>query len=129
MRLRTADGVFRAERGFSIGALASVPQVKAAAMAAENGSETAAVEPTVGSAMQWSAIGIEVAGVAIIVVGAAAATIAFLKGGLVATGWSAAFPAVGPTWDARCWLAWSFSWRLTSSAPSQPRPRFELWPR
>jgi uncharacterized membrane protein len=45
----------------------------------------------IDAALHWIATGIEVTGVAIIVVGAAAATMLFLYGGLVTIGWSDAF--------------------------------------
>jgi uncharacterized membrane protein len=46
---------------------------------------------TIDHILEWIATGIEVAGVAIIVIGAAAATVVFLYGGLVTVGWPAAF--------------------------------------
>jgi uncharacterized membrane protein len=46
---------------------------------------------TIDAAMHWIATGIEVVGVAVIVVGAVAATLVFLYGGLVTVGWPAAF--------------------------------------
>jgi len=46
---------------------------------------------TIDHILEWIATGIEVTGVAIIVIGAAAATVVFLYGGLVTVGWPAAF--------------------------------------
>jgi len=43
------------------------------------------------SALEWVSTGIEVAGVGIILVGAIAATIVFLHGGLLTVGWPAAY--------------------------------------
>lgn len=41
--------------------------------------------------LQWTATGIEVTGVAVMVIGAVAATVLFLHGGLVTVGWPVAF--------------------------------------
>jgi uncharacterized membrane protein len=53
--------------------------------------ETLAMRETIDHVLEWIATGIEVTGVAIIVVGAVAATLVFLYGGLVTVGWPAAF--------------------------------------
>ena len=61
--------------------------------------ETASESPTRGSpprevikpALEWISTGIEVAGVGIILVGAIAATVIFLHGGLLTVGWPAAY--------------------------------------
>ncbi len=53
--------------------------------------ETLAMRETIDHVLEWIATGIEVTGVAIIVVGAVAATLVFLYGGLVTAGWPAAF--------------------------------------
>ena len=45
----------------------------------------------INTALEWISTGIEVTGVGIIVVGAAAATLIFVHGGLVSVGWPAAF--------------------------------------
>src|SRR4051794_27141040 len=45
----------------------------------------------IDTALRWISTGIEVTGVGIIVVGAIAATVIFLYGGLVTVGWPAAF--------------------------------------
>ena len=45
----------------------------------------------INAALEWISTGIEVTGVAIIVVGAAAATVVFVYGGLVSVGWPGAF--------------------------------------
>src|SRR5215210_8963267 len=54
-------------------------------------SHTGPTREAIDTAMRWIATGIEVTGVGIIVVGAVAATVVFLYGGLVSVGWSAAF--------------------------------------
>jgi len=61
-----------------------------------DGTAEAATGPQAGrelidSALEWVATGIEITGVAIIVIGAAAATVVFLYGGLATVGWPAAF--------------------------------------
>jgi uncharacterized membrane protein len=53
--------------------------------------ETLPMRETIDHVLEWIATGIEVTGVAIIVIGAAAATVVFLYGGLVTVGWPAAF--------------------------------------
>jgi uncharacterized membrane protein len=45
----------------------------------------------INAVLEWISTGIEVTGVAIIVVGATAATLIFVYGGLVSAGWPAAF--------------------------------------
>ena len=45
----------------------------------------------INAALEWISTGIEVTGVGIIVVGATAATLIFVYGGLVSVGWPAAF--------------------------------------
>src|SRR5215203_1273805 len=45
----------------------------------------------VNAALEWVSTGIEVTGVAIIVIGALAATLIFIYGGLLTVGWPAAF--------------------------------------
>src|SRR3954470_2057883 len=45
----------------------------------------------IDTALRWISTGIEVTGVAIIVIGAGSATLVFLYGGLVTVGWPAAF--------------------------------------
>ena len=45
----------------------------------------------IDAALQWISTGIEVTGVAIIVIGAAAATLTFVHGGLFSVGWANAF--------------------------------------
>jgi len=45
----------------------------------------------INAGLEWISTGIEVAGVGIILVGAIAATLVFLYGGLVTIGWPAAF--------------------------------------
>jgi uncharacterized membrane protein len=61
-----------------------------------DGAAEAATGPQAGreiidAALEWVATGIEITGVAIIVIGAAAATVVFLYGGLATVGWPAAF--------------------------------------
>ncbi|MBZ6077104.1 DUF1622 domain-containing protein [Microvirga sp. WGZ8] len=46
---------------------------------------------TINEALEWIATGIEVTGVGIIVVGAIAASLVFVYGGLVTVGWPGAF--------------------------------------
>jgi uncharacterized membrane protein len=53
--------------------------------------EAAPARQTLDTALEWIATGIEVTGVGIIVIGAAAATVVFVWGGLVTVGWPAAF--------------------------------------
>jgi len=65
-------------------ALARDPQ---AAVKKELGPTREAID----TALRWISTGIEVTGVGIIVVGAIAATVIFLYGGLVSVGWPAAF--------------------------------------
>ena len=70
--------------------------VLVAAVALAGGLRAEAAEAVAGrgaidATLHWIATGIEVTGVAIIVVGAAAATILFLYSGLVTIGWSDAF--------------------------------------
>src|SRR3954470_10304785 len=45
----------------------------------------------INTALEWISTGIEVTGVGIMVIGAAAATVVFVYGGLVSVGWPAAF--------------------------------------
>jgi uncharacterized membrane protein len=63
--------------------------------AAASSADVADAEPVarqlIYAGMDWLATGIEIAGVAIIVIGAIAATAAFLYGGLVTIGWPSAF--------------------------------------
>ena len=54
-------------------------------------SHAGATREAIDAALRWIATGIEVTGVGIIVVGAIAATVVFLYGGLVSVGWPAAF--------------------------------------
>jgi len=53
--------------------------------------ERGPVREALNAALEWISTGIEVTGVAIIVLGAMAATLIFLHGGLVSVGWPAAF--------------------------------------
>ena len=46
---------------------------------------------TINAALEWISTGIEVTGVGIMVIGATAATLIFVYGGLVSVGWPAAF--------------------------------------
>lgn len=55
------------------------------------GAEIQAGRELLDVAVDWTATGLEIAGVAIIVVGVAAATFSFLHGGLSTSGWPAAF--------------------------------------
>ena len=72
--------------GFAASAaeLAEVPEGAA-------GPRSEPARAAIDAAMHWIATGIEVVGVAIIVVGAAAATLAFVWGGLRTVGWPAAY--------------------------------------
>ncbi len=53
--------------------------------------ESGPTREAINAALEWISTGIEVAGVGIIVVGAVAATVIFLYGGMVSIGWPAAF--------------------------------------
>jgi uncharacterized membrane protein len=76
-----------AEAGFALAALPnSMPDRMADAAAG-----TRAGRETIDAVLEWVATGIEVTGVAIIVIGAAAATVSFVYGGLGTVGWPAAF--------------------------------------
>ena len=73
-----------------------IPMLLAAEVAgaielAEPGGGLRPARATIDAAMHWIATGIEVTGVGIIVIGAVAATVLFLHGGLVTVGWPAAF--------------------------------------
>ncbi len=54
-------------------------------------SEAVSTRQAINDALEWISTGIEVSGVGIIVVGAVAASLVFLYGGLVTVGWPAAF--------------------------------------
>src|SRR5215212_10643768 len=73
--------------------LASLILAAPGALAAEAGlpKELGPTREAIDAAMHWIATGIEVVGVGIIVVGAAAASVVFVYGGLVTVGWPAAF--------------------------------------
>jgi uncharacterized membrane protein len=63
----------------------------AMAQAAEQGGGLSETRRAVNAALEWVSMGIEVAGVAIILIGAIAATLTFLRGGLFREGWLDAF--------------------------------------
>jgi len=73
--------------------LASLILAAPGALAAEAGlsKELGPTREAIDAAMHWIATGIEVVGVGIIVIGAAAASVVFVYGGLVTVGWPAAF--------------------------------------
>src|SRR5215212_4959904 len=73
--------------------LTSLILVAPVALAAEAGlpKELGPTREAIDAAMHWIATGIEVTGVGIIVVGATAATVVFVYGGLMSVGWPAAF--------------------------------------
>jgi uncharacterized membrane protein len=63
----------------------------AAAPASAARAETGPAREAINAVLEWISTGIEVTGVAIIVVGATAATLIFVHGGLGGAGWPAAF--------------------------------------
>ena len=63
----------------------------AVALPAGAHSDAVPFRETIKSGLEWAATGIEVAGVGIILVAAIAATLLFLRDGLVTVGWPAAF--------------------------------------
>ncbi|WP_342341679.1 DUF1622 domain-containing protein [Microvirga massiliensis] len=60
-------------------------------LSAQGQAEAGPPREMIDAALEWISTGIEIAGVAIIVIGAAAATVVFVHGGLVTVGWPAAF--------------------------------------
>ena len=58
---------------------------------ASSGGTVSAVRESIDHVLEWTATGIEVTGVAIIVIGAAVATVVFVRSGLAAQGWPAAY--------------------------------------
>jgi uncharacterized membrane protein len=80
-------------RRWSFAALTILPALPAHAIDLQEGAaaRTGPDREFIDAAMHWISTGIEVVGVGIIVIGAAAATLVFLHGGLVAVGWPAAF--------------------------------------
>src|SRR4051812_4203620 len=71
--------------------LLAAPSAAAMNLQAGPAREGGVAREMIDAGMRWIATGIEVTGVAIIVIGAASATVVFLYGGLVTVGWPAAF--------------------------------------
>ena len=71
-------------------ALASLP-ARAIDLPSGARSEGGPPREAINTALEWISTGIEVTGVGIMVIGATAATVVFVYGGLVSVGWPAAF--------------------------------------
>jgi hypothetical protein len=69
---------------------------------------------------------VDITGIVIIVVGAAVATVAYVRRAVA--GWSAdASSPIAARWGEPSFSAWSSSWRATSSEPSPSRRRSKAW--